>query len=59
VVYTPVRTEFIESCEKNNIDFISGFKLFLQQRVEGLKRFIGIEVDGQLIEEKFLKNYPL
>ena len=58
-VYTPVRTEFIKSCEKNNIDFISGFKLFLHQGVEGFKRFSGIEVDGQLIEQKFLENYPL
>ena len=27
--------------------------------VEGFKRFSGIEVDGQLIEQKFLENYPL
>jgi shikimate dehydrogenase len=58
-VYTPVRTEFIKSCEKNNIDFISGFKLFLHQGVEGFKRFSGIEVDGQLIEQKFSEKYPL
>ena len=41
------------------IDFISGFKLFLHQGVEGFKKFSGIEVDGQLIEQKFLENYPL
>jgi len=45
--------------KKNNIDFISGFKLFLHQGVEGFKSFSGIEVDGQLIEQKFLENYPL
>jgi len=58
-VYTPVRTQFIKSCEKNNIDFISGFKLFLFQGVEGFKRFSGIEIDSKLIEQKFLTKYQL
>ena len=58
-VYTPVRTEFIKSCEKNNIDFISGFKLFLFQGVEGFRRFSGIEIDSKLIEQKFLTKYQL
>ena len=45
--------------KKNNIDFISGFKLFLYQGVEGFKRFSGIEVNGKVIEEQLLKKYPL
>ena len=34
-------------------------KIFLHQGVEGFKRFSGIDIDGQLIEQKFLENYPI
>jgi len=34
-------------------------KLFLHPEVEGFKRFSGIEVDDQLIEQKFLEKFLL
>lgn len=58
-VYTPVETEFLKICKEHNIETISGFKLFLYQGVEGFKRFSGLEIDSKLVEEKFLKKYPL
>ncbi|XOB61754.1 shikimate dehydrogenase family protein [Campylobacterota bacterium DY0563] len=58
-VYTPVNTQFLQTCEENNIITISGFKLFLYQGIEAFKRFSGIDIDSDKIEEEFLKEYPL
>jgi shikimate dehydrogenase len=58
-VYTPVETEFLKTCKEHNIVTISGFKLFLYQGIEGFKRFSGLEIDSKLVEEEFLKKYPL
>lgn len=58
-VYTPVNTEFIKLCQKYNIETISGFKLFIYQGIEAFKRFSGIDVDGEKVEQAFLERYPL
>lgn len=58
-VYTPVNTEFLQTCKEHNIKTISGFKLFLYQGIEAFKRFSGIDVDGEKIEQAFLEKYPL
>ena len=58
-VYTPLNTEFLKLCKKNNIETISGFKLFIYQGIEAFKRFSGVDVDANFIEEKFLEKYPL
>lgn len=58
-VYTPVNTQFLQTCKKHNITTISGFKLFLYQGIEAFKRFSGIDVDGEKIEQAFLEKYPL
>lgn len=58
-VYTPVNTQFLQTCKEHDIQTISGFKLFLYQGVEGFKRFSGINIDAKFVEEKFLEKYPL
>ena len=58
-VYTPINTKFLKLCKKNNIQTITGFKLFIYQGIEAFKRFSGIAVDGEKIEKDFLELYPL
>lgn len=58
-VYTPVNTEFLQTCEKHNLVTISGFKLFLYQGIEAFKRFSGIDIDSDFVEKAFLEKYPL
>jgi len=58
-VYTPVDTEFLQRCRKENIDILSGFQLFLYQGLHAFERFTGIKADAAEVETAFLKQYPL
>lgn len=58
-VYTPVNTEFLLRCKKNNITTISGFKLFLYQGLAAFSKFSGLDIDSEKIEKEYLSRYPL
>ena len=58
-VYTPVNTEFLQRCQTENIDILSGFHLFLHQGLHAFERFTGIKADAAEVETIFLQQYPL
>lgn len=46
-VYTPLKTEFLEACEAQGIDCITGFDLWIYQGLHAFKLFTGAEIEAQ------------
>jgi len=58
-VYTPENTEFLDTCRKNGIETLSGFKLFLFQGLDAFERFAGHVPNAVEVEKEFLRRFPL
>jgi len=55
-VYTPLDTEFLQSCRQANLRTISGFELFFYQGLDSFEFWTEQKADEQAVREAFIRK---